>query len=116
MHELMTYDYTNLITDKGISAPAFGFFAFILAGLGKLLRDSFVTKRKVDKAIANTTATSNGFASGVQSDLANVVAILNRLDGKYDKLDEKLDTHIELAEKIISINSLDRGGNTSEVS
>jgi len=66
------------------------------------------TRARMEKVVRNTEKVGNGFVDTQASNFATLLAIVNRLDGKFDTMDEKLDAHIAQGEEIIRINSLKR--------
>lgn len=57
-------------------------------------------------AAENTHTVSNGFVARQDANFSTLFGLVERIDGKFDRLDRKLDAHIESAEKIIKINDL----------
>jgi hypothetical protein len=123
----MNAAFSDLVKDGGISAPAWAFFTTILLGVGGLFREQIKTRRKVDNATTaigdassaandaadsakaaaeNTHTVGNGFVARQDANFTALFGLVSRIDGKFDMLDQRLDSHIETFEKVIKLNNL----------
>jgi hypothetical protein len=98
----MHTEWTDLVKDGGISAPAWAFFTTIVLGILGLFREAWKTRKKVESAAdsaevaaSNTTNVSNGFVKRQDDNFTTLFEMMSHLDKRFGKLEEKVENHIE---------------------
>lgn len=96
------YMAEDLVAPGGPSAPVWAFLTTItlavIAGLFQAVRakrEAQDAKFEAKKAVRNTASTSNGFASGVDTQLKRIIKTVDRVENKQDDTAKALREHLE---------------------
>ncbi len=103
--------WSDMLKEGGMSAPAWAFFSAITLALIALLREVVIARHKVDKvaetaqkAVDNTNNVANGYVRKQQSNFDTLFEMFADMDRKFDRLGDKVDDHIEQSNDILRLN------------
>ncbi len=98
--------WSDMLKDGGLSAPAWAFFSAICLALIALLREMALARKKVDKvaetaaqAVTNTASVANGFVRRQEANFDTLFGMFADQDRSIHKLSSRLEDHIELCRK-----------------